>query len=220
MQQIAGWELAYQEELNRGFARLSEGSFKGLRRQLPITRQKVEWEKVGGYRVRFLPIPCGSFFIPRDLIADYLFPPAFLPGNFFGVGRNLDHELTRFFFSFKYIVRPRYRRRTNSMKNLFLGTGVKGGLFVRTMMIGGPAFTSQLITRTQMHPTHPPPHLATDKPSCPLLLHTYGYIQCVSIHAQQLTPSSSSIHLFLLLHSKPTDQTVFQGLTSCLFLLL
>lgn len=53
MQQIAGWELAYQEELNRGFARLSEGSFKGLRRQLPITRQKVEWEKVGGYRVRF-----------------------------------------------------------------------------------------------------------------------------------------------------------------------
>lgn len=71
MQQIAGWELAYQEELNRGFARLSEGSFKGLRRQLPITRQKVEWEKVGGYRVRFLPIPC----FPRDLIADYLFPP-------------------------------------------------------------------------------------------------------------------------------------------------
>lgn len=56
MQQIAGWELAYQEELNRGFARLSEGSFKGLRRQLPITRQKVEWEKVGGYRV-FSPPP-------------------------------------------------------------------------------------------------------------------------------------------------------------------
>lgn len=57
MQQIAGWELAYQEELNRGFARLSEGSFKGLRRQLPITRQKVEWEKVGSYRVFFLPPP-------------------------------------------------------------------------------------------------------------------------------------------------------------------
>lgn len=57
MQQIAGWELAYQEELNRGFARLSEGSFKGLRRQLPITRQKVEWEKVGGYRVFSPPSP-------------------------------------------------------------------------------------------------------------------------------------------------------------------
>ena len=34
-------ERAYQEELNRGFAMLSEGAFKGLRRQLPVTRQKV-----------------------------------------------------------------------------------------------------------------------------------------------------------------------------------
>lgn len=73
MQQIAGWELAYQEELTRGFVRLSEGSFKGLRRQLPITRQKVEWEKVGGYRVCFLPV-LFEFFLSRHLIADYLFP--------------------------------------------------------------------------------------------------------------------------------------------------
>ncbi|KAL8771869.1 MAG: hypothetical protein Q9209_002807 [Squamulea sp. 1 TL-2023] len=48
---IAGLERAYQEELNRGFGRLSEGEFKGLRRQLPVTRQKVEWEKIGGYRL-------------------------------------------------------------------------------------------------------------------------------------------------------------------------
>jgi len=48
---IAGAERKYQEELNRGFSGLSEGAFKGLRRQLPVTRQKVEWEKVGGYRV-------------------------------------------------------------------------------------------------------------------------------------------------------------------------
>ena len=51
MRKIAGVEKAYQEELNRGFGRLSEGEFKGLRRQLPVTRQKVEWEKIGGYRV-------------------------------------------------------------------------------------------------------------------------------------------------------------------------
>lgn len=51
MKQIAGTEKKYQEELNRGFMALSEGSFKSLRRQLPVTRQKVEWEKVGGYRV-------------------------------------------------------------------------------------------------------------------------------------------------------------------------
>jgi hypothetical protein len=44
-------EKKYQEELNRGFANLSEGAFKGLRRQLPITRQKIEWEKIAGYRV-------------------------------------------------------------------------------------------------------------------------------------------------------------------------
>lgn len=51
LRKIAGVERAYQEELNRGFGRLSEGEFKGLRRQLPVTRQKVEWEKIGGYRV-------------------------------------------------------------------------------------------------------------------------------------------------------------------------
>ena len=47
---IARVEKAWQEELNRGFGRLSEGEFKSLRRQLPVTRQKVEWEKVGSYR--------------------------------------------------------------------------------------------------------------------------------------------------------------------------
>ena len=48
---IAVAERKYQEELNRAFVELSEGAFKGLRRQLPVTRQKVEWEKVGSYRV-------------------------------------------------------------------------------------------------------------------------------------------------------------------------
>ncbi|KAL9589187.1 MAG: hypothetical protein Q9203_002015 [Teloschistes exilis] len=51
VRKIAGVEKAYQEDLNRGFGRLSEGEFKGLRRQLPVTRQKVEWEKIGGYRL-------------------------------------------------------------------------------------------------------------------------------------------------------------------------
>ncbi|EPS28327.1 F-actin-capping protein subunit alpha [Penicillium oxalicum] len=48
---IAIAERDYQEELNRAFVQMAEGAFKGLRRQLPITRQKVEWEKVGGYRL-------------------------------------------------------------------------------------------------------------------------------------------------------------------------
>ncbi|KAL5343581.1 F-actin-capping protein subunit alpha [Aspergillus crustosus] len=48
---IATVERNYQEELNKAFGQMAEGAFKSLRRQLPITRQKVEWEKVGGYRL-------------------------------------------------------------------------------------------------------------------------------------------------------------------------
>ncbi|PSN75444.1 F-actin capping protein, alpha subunit [Corynespora cassiicola Philippines] len=51
VRQIALAEKKYQEDLNRAFGSLSEGAFKALRRQLPVTRQKVEWEKVGGYRL-------------------------------------------------------------------------------------------------------------------------------------------------------------------------
>lgn len=50
MKTVAKVEKGWQEELNRGFSRLSEGDFKSLRRQLPVTRQKVEWEKVTSYR--------------------------------------------------------------------------------------------------------------------------------------------------------------------------
>ncbi|KAJ4299276.1 F-actin-capping protein subunit alpha [Kalmusia sp. IMI 367209] len=48
---IAQAEKTYQEDLNKAFGGLAEGAFKGLRRQLPITRQKIEWEKITGYRL-------------------------------------------------------------------------------------------------------------------------------------------------------------------------
>ncbi|KAI9716757.1 MAG: F-actin-capping protein subunit alpha [Chrysothrix sp. TS-e1954] len=51
VKQIAQVERRYQEDLNRAFTSLSEGAFKSLRRQLPVTRQKIEWEKVAGYRL-------------------------------------------------------------------------------------------------------------------------------------------------------------------------
>lgn len=51
VKRIAAAERDQQAELNDAFGRLAEGAFKGLRRQLPVTRQKVEWEKVGGYRL-------------------------------------------------------------------------------------------------------------------------------------------------------------------------
>ncbi|TWU77690.1 F-actin-capping protein subunit alpha [Metarhizium rileyi] len=49
--EISATEKKYQEELNRSFVSLSEGAFKGLRRQLPVTRQKIEWDKVTSYRL-------------------------------------------------------------------------------------------------------------------------------------------------------------------------
>ena len=51
VREITAAEKKYQEELNKGFNNLSEGAFKGLRRQLPITRQKIEWDKIAGYRL-------------------------------------------------------------------------------------------------------------------------------------------------------------------------
>jgi capping protein alpha len=51
IRQIATAEKKYQEDLNKAFGQLSEGAFKGLRRQLPITRQKIEWDKISGYRL-------------------------------------------------------------------------------------------------------------------------------------------------------------------------
>lgn len=49
--EISITEKKYQDELNKGFVGLSEGAFKGLRRQLPVTRQKIEWDKVTSYRL-------------------------------------------------------------------------------------------------------------------------------------------------------------------------
>ena len=51
VREIVKAENGFQEQLNRSFTTLAEGSFKSLRRQLPVTRQRVEWEKIGGYRV-------------------------------------------------------------------------------------------------------------------------------------------------------------------------
>lgn len=49
VRKIAAIEKQYQEEINRTFVGMNESSFKSLRRQLPVTRQKIEWERVRGY---------------------------------------------------------------------------------------------------------------------------------------------------------------------------
>lgn len=68
VREIAKAENKFQEELNRAFVTLAEGSFKSLRRQLPVTRQRVDWEKIGGYRVR-CPVSI-------DISSSANFPPA------------------------------------------------------------------------------------------------------------------------------------------------
>ena len=42
---IARAETAYQTELSHAFADMSEKAFKSLRRALPLTRQKLDWDK-------------------------------------------------------------------------------------------------------------------------------------------------------------------------------
>lgn len=43
---IEGFEAKYQEELFNTCNELSEGAFRSLRRQLPMTKQKMDWDRV------------------------------------------------------------------------------------------------------------------------------------------------------------------------------
>ena len=43
---IEDQEGAYQESLGDTYQEMGERSFKGLRRALPLTRQKLDWDKV------------------------------------------------------------------------------------------------------------------------------------------------------------------------------
>ncbi|CAL1712517.1 unnamed protein product [Somion occarium] len=44
-------ESKYQSSLNDAYQEMSEKTFKGLRRALPITRSKLDWDKVLGYKL-------------------------------------------------------------------------------------------------------------------------------------------------------------------------
>ncbi|KAH9999617.1 F-actin capping protein alpha subunit [Russula compacta] len=48
---IADQEGAYQESLGDTYHGMGEKTFKGLRRALPLTRQKLDWDKVLGYKL-------------------------------------------------------------------------------------------------------------------------------------------------------------------------
>ena len=44
-------EGRYQTSLTEAYAEMGEKTFKGLRRALPMTRSKLEWERVLGYKL-------------------------------------------------------------------------------------------------------------------------------------------------------------------------
>ncbi|KAI0287971.1 F-actin capping protein alpha subunit [Russula brevipes] len=48
---IEDQEGAYQESLGDTYHEMGEKTFKGLRRALPLTRQKLDWDKVLGYKL-------------------------------------------------------------------------------------------------------------------------------------------------------------------------
>lgn len=48
---IKGREDDVQLAINEAYARLAETTFKKLRRQLPITRAKIDWTKLSSYKV-------------------------------------------------------------------------------------------------------------------------------------------------------------------------
>ncbi|KAF8340339.1 F-actin-capping protein subunit alpha [Cantharellus anzutake] len=49
--QVEALEDFYQRELNDAYTEMGEKTFKSLRRALPLTRQKLDWDKVTGYKL-------------------------------------------------------------------------------------------------------------------------------------------------------------------------
>ena len=44
-------ETKYQSSLNEAYQEMGEKTFKGLRRALPMTRSKLDWDRVLGYKL-------------------------------------------------------------------------------------------------------------------------------------------------------------------------
>ncbi|KAJ2664559.1 F-actin-capping protein subunit alpha [Coemansia sp. RSA 1200] len=48
---IRGYEAEFQQGINDGYRQLADKTFKGLRRALPVTCSKVDWENIANYKL-------------------------------------------------------------------------------------------------------------------------------------------------------------------------
>ncbi|KAJ1665258.1 F-actin-capping protein subunit alpha [Coemansia sp. RSA 1646] len=48
---IGKYEAEFQQGINDGYRQLADKTFKGLRRTLPVTRNKIDWEKIANYKL-------------------------------------------------------------------------------------------------------------------------------------------------------------------------
>lgn len=55
---IEAQESDYQTSLTEAYHEMGEKTFKGLRRALPLTRQKLDWDKVRGHAVASPAMMC------------------------------------------------------------------------------------------------------------------------------------------------------------------
>ncbi|GAA5815549.1 hypothetical protein MFLAVUS_009061 [Mucor flavus] len=51
VKEIAGFDKKYHTSMNESYSELAESTFKGLRRALPMTRNKMDWNKILNYKI-------------------------------------------------------------------------------------------------------------------------------------------------------------------------
>jgi capping protein (actin filament) muscle Z-line, alpha len=60
-------EGKYQTSLNDTYHEMGEKTFKGLRRALPMTRQKLDWDKVGHRVLTVIQPSTDQYIVPKVL---------------------------------------------------------------------------------------------------------------------------------------------------------